>query len=62
MQTTEKQQTIKMDELDGQQSCSSLCPRISIATSPSMQPHLFELRIIIAFAIWMEIFGWEIYG
>lgn len=57
MQTTEQQQTIKMDELDGQQSCASSCPRI-----PPILPHLFELRIIIAFAIWMAIFRWEIYG
>lgn len=59
MQTTEQQQTIKMDELDGQQSCASPCSRIPY--SPIL-PHLFELRIIIAFAIWMAIFRWEIYG
>lgn len=37
-------------------------PASPLPLAPPMQPHLFELRIIIAFAIWMEIFGWEIYG
>lgn len=59
MQTTEQQQTIKMDEFDGQQSCAAPCSRVLY--SPIL-PHLFELRIIIAFAIWMAIFRWEIYG
>lgn len=52
-----------MDELDGHQSAhSTRSPQAPIPTQLPVLSVLFELRIIIAFAIWMAILRWEIYG